>query len=96
VRYAWITAVPAVFVGITTVSAGVLSIRNIFWPLTHAAQTAFQGWLDTTLMAIFIVGVVLVVGDSFRRIWNTLHGVPIPEEAFGPAEQSEDVKMRCC
>jgi carbon starvation protein len=94
-RYAWITAVPAVFVGITTVVAGVLSIRTIFWPLTHAAQTAVQGWLDTALMTIFIVGVVLVVGDSCQRIWKTLHGVPIPEEAFGRADESA-VKMRCC
>jgi carbon starvation protein len=94
-RYAWITAVPAVFVGITTVVAGVLSIRTIFWPLTHAAQTAVQGWLDTALMTIFIVGVVLVVGDSCQRIWKTLHGVPIPEEAFGRPDESA-VKMRCC
>jgi carbon starvation protein len=95
-RYAWITAVPAFFVGCTTVMAGVLSIRNIFWPLTRAPQTAFQGWLDSTLMTIFIVGVVLVVGDSCRRIWSTLHGVPIPAEAFGPPEAGETVKMRCC
>ena len=36
-RYAWITAVPMCFVGVTTVTAGVLSIKNIFWPLTFAA-----------------------------------------------------------
>ena len=33
-KYAWITAVPMCFVGVTTVTAGVLSIENIFWPLT--------------------------------------------------------------
>ncbi len=32
-KYAWFTAVPMVFVGVTTVTAGVLSIRNIFWQL---------------------------------------------------------------
>ena len=95
-RYAWFTAVPALFVGTTTVMAGVLSIRTIFWPLTRTPQTAFQGWLDSTLMTSFIVGVALVVGDSIRRIWNTLHGVPIPEEAFGPPDAAETVKMRCC
>jgi hypothetical protein len=39
-------------------------------------------------MAIFIVGVVLVEGDVAVRVWKTLHGVPIPEEAFGPSKDS--------
>jgi carbon starvation protein len=95
-RYAYITALPAIFVGITTVSAGILSIRNIFWPLTKSPQTAFQGYMDSALMTIFIVGVILVAVDAIRRIWMTLHGVPIPEEAFGPSEESCGNKMRCC
>jgi carbon starvation protein len=96
VKYAWVTAVPAVFVGITTVSAGVLSIQYIFWPLTKVAGKQVQGYLDSILMAIFIVGVLLVATDAVRRIWKTLHGEPIPEEAFGPSEQSGSVPMRCC
>jgi carbon starvation protein len=94
-RYAWVSAALALFVGATTVTAGVLSIRNIFWPLTRNAATAFQGYLDSTLMTIFITGVILVAADSARRIWKTLHGVPVPQESFGAAEDST-VKMRCC
>jgi len=94
-RLAWLTALPALFVGTTTITAGVLSIRNIFWPLTKVDHTAVQGYLDSALMSIFIVGVILVVGDATRRIWKTLHGEPIPVEAFGPST-SGDVKMRCC
>src|SRR5581483_2020312 len=63
VKYAWITAVPMCFVGITTISAGVLSIKDIFWPLTRKPGQAFTGYLDTALMSIFIAGVVLVVFD---------------------------------
>lgn len=33
-KYALITAIPMRFVGVTTVTAGILSIRNIFRPLT--------------------------------------------------------------
>ena len=95
-RYAWLTAVPAVFVGITTVTAGVLSIQNIFWPMTGVAKTAVQGYLDSTLMVLFITGVILVVGDSVRRIWRTLHGVPVPVEAFGAEDLSNKPPMRCC
>jgi len=56
----------------------------------------FQGYLDSTLMAIFIVGVVLVLGDAAVRVWRTLHGEPIPQEAFGVNVESDAVKMRCC
>jgi carbon starvation protein len=95
-QYAWLTAVPGIFVGVITVVAGILSIRDIFWPLTMTRGTAFQGYMDSTLMTIFIVGVILVAGDSVRRIWKTLHGVPIPQEAFGPSNEVGAVKMRCC
>jgi carbon starvation protein len=94
-RYAWLTALPGLFVGVTTVTAGILSIQNIFWPLTAAPKTAVQGYLDSTLMTIFIVGVVLVVGDAIRRVWKTLHGEPVPAEAFG-AETGDKPPMRCC
>jgi len=83
-------------VGLTTVIAGILSIRDIFWPLSKVPLTAFQGYLDSVLMAIFIAAVILVVGAAARRIWKTLHGVPIPVEAFGLSMGEETVKMRCC
>ncbi len=83
-KYAWITGVPMLFVGVTTICAGVLSIKNIFWPLTQQPGTRFQGFLDSTLMTIFVVGVILVLFDATRRCWKTLHGEPIPQEAFGP------------
>jgi len=95
-KYACLTAVPAILVGFTTVTAGVLSIQNIFWPLTKVAGKQLQGYLDASLMSIFIVGVILVVAGSSRRIWKTLHGEPLPAEAFGPAPESGSPPMRCC
>jgi carbon starvation protein len=96
-RYAWITAIPMAFVGVTTVTAGVLSIKNIFWPLTANPKTSFTGYLDSTLMGLFIIGVVLVVANAAVRISKTLRGEPIPQEAFGPPEpQPEGVVARCC
>ncbi|HWT65633.1 MAG TPA: carbon starvation protein A [Terracidiphilus sp.] len=93
-RYALLTAIPAAFVGITTITAGVLSIRNIFWPLTANPVTAVQGWLDSVLMTLFLAGVVLVAIDAIMRVLKTLRGEPLPAESCGP-EQSP-VKMRCC
>jgi carbon starvation protein len=96
-KYAWITAVPMCFVGVTTVTAGVLSIKNIFWPLTSKPGQVFTGYLDSILMTIFIVGVVLVVCDAVRRWIMTLNGAPAPQEAFGPPlTAAGEVKMGCC
>ena len=95
-RYAWLTAVPAVLVGATTVTAGVLSIETIFWPMTKMPGKMVQGYLDSFLMAVFIAGVILVAGDAARRIWKTLQGEPVPEEAFGRPDEGAAVKVRCC
>ena len=95
VKYAFITALPMCFVGVTTLTAGVLSIKNIYLPLAQKPGHAFQGYLDATLMLIFVVGVILVLIESGRRCWKTMHGVPIPKEAFGPVTD-EDIKMACC
>ena len=96
-KYAWITGIPMCFVGVTTVTAGVLGIKNIFWPLTAKPGQVFTGYLDTILMTIFIVGVVLVVFDAARRWIRTLQGAPAPQEAFGPPlTAAGEVRMGCC
>jgi carbon starvation protein len=97
-RYAWITLVPMCFVGVTTVVAGVLSIRNIFWPLTAKPGQEFNGYLDSALMAAFIIGVVLVLFDAVRRWIAVLKGAPAPPEAFGSEDNRAGggIPMRCC
>ncbi len=96
-KYALITAVPMCFVGVTTVTAGVLAIKNIFWPLTTKPGQVFTGYLDSVLMSIFIAGVILVLFDAVRRWIAVLGGAPAPVEAFGPPlTAAGEVKMGCC
>jgi carbon starvation protein len=96
-KYAIYTFIPMCFVGVTTLTAGVLSIKNIFWPLTRIPGKVFTGYLDSILMAIFILGVVLVMIDASRRWVKTLQGDAIPKEAFGPPEVDlAKPPMRCC
>src|SRR5580704_11534642 len=96
-RYAWITFLPMCFVGVTTVTAGILSIKNIFWPLTAKPGQAFTGYLDSALVSLFIAGVLLVVFDAARRWIAVLNGAPAPKEAFGPPlTTSGEIKMGCC
>ena len=95
VKYAWITAVPMCFVGVTTLTAGVLSIQNIYWPLAHTPGKAIYRLSGLALMVIFILGVIVVLFEAGRRCWATLHGEPIPTEAFGKPEVAA-VNMGCC
>ena len=96
-KYAWLTFLPMCFVGVTTITAGVESIQNIFWPLRLLPGKWFAGWLDTCLMVLFITGVILVLIDAIRRWFLVLNGAPPPEEAFGPPVSKEgEIKMGCC
>lgn len=96
-RYALITALPMCFVGVTTITAGALSIKNIFWPLTTKPGQVLTGYLDSALMGMFIAGVLLVVFDAALRWYKVLKGAPVPQEAFGPpVSSSGEIKMGCC
>jgi len=96
-KYAWTTAVPMVFVGITTFAAGILSTRDTFWPMAHQAGTRVQGYLDSALMVLFMIGVVLVVASAARRCWQTLNGVAVPVASASAQEPlGKDVKISCC
>jgi carbon starvation protein len=96
-KYAWITAVPMFAVGAMTLSAAVLSIRDIFWPLTTRPGQQFPGYLDTVLMSVFILGVLLVVFDAIKRWIAVMNGAPAPPEAFGPpAVPEHEAHIGCC
>src|ERR1700691_1678707 len=75
-KYSLLTGIPMVFVGATTVTAGVLSVKNIFWPLTSKTGQQFTGYLDSILTTIFIAGVLLVVFAAVRRWIAFLGGAP--------------------
>ena len=94
-KYALVTAMPMCFVGITTLSAAILSIKDIYLPLAQQPGKGFQGYLDSALMVVFITGVLLVLFECAKRCWKTLHGATIPEEAFGKPEAA-GVRVGCC
>jgi carbon starvation protein len=78
-RYAWVTLVPMTFVAVTTVSAGVLSIRDNFWPMATGDNPLLrpQGYINSglTLVMLACVGIILVAaGVRWRRAGN---GVPV-------------------
>ncbi len=100
-RYAWCTLIPALFVLVTTVSAGVLSIQNIFLPMTRHPDTQLQGWIETILLALFLVGALVIVASAALRCLQTLRGVPPPSATAIPSEPGKvalepAAPFRCC
>ena len=66
-RYCWVTIVPLSFVSTTTLVAGYLSIRDIFWPQAQDPASATQGYINTSLTALIMTAAVIVLVDSIRR-----------------------------
>jgi carbon starvation protein len=68
-RYTWVTLGPLAFVAITTITAGVLNVRDNYWPLTGApdAPVRFTGYLNSGLTVIMLACVAVILTASARR-----------------------------
>jgi len=75
-RYAWVTAIPLAFVSVTTLTAGVLSVRDNFWPTAIGPDPSkhFQGYLDTILTIIMMVCVLVILANALWRCTQVLRG----------------------
>ena len=60
----------------TTLTAGVLSVRDNFWPMAIGPNAArhFQGYLNTTLTVIMMVSVVVILANAAWRWMQVLRG----------------------
>jgi carbon starvation protein len=77
-RYAFVTAAPLVFVGITTLSAGVESVKRIFWPMLDKPATHTTGVVNVAVTVLLLVCMILVIAGSAARWWSLVRG-PRPE-----------------
>jgi carbon starvation protein len=99
--YAWCTLAPALFVLGTTVSAGLLSIMNTFWPMAWRSGTEVQGWIETSLETFFICGALVIVGSAAVRCVKTLRGGQPPSALAldgepGKVALEPAAPYRCC
>ena len=83
-RYAWVTIVPLAFVATTTVIAGLMSVRDIFWPMAVGPDpdVRFQGYVNSILTSVMIVAVVVILASAARRWFRVLTGrIPVAAAA---------------
>ncbi len=75
-RYTWVTIVPMLFVSVTTISAGILSVGDTFWPMAVGPDPAprVQGLVNATLTTAMLVLVLVILGAAAVRWWQPAAG----------------------
>jgi carbon starvation protein len=64
IRYAWVTIVPLVFVGITTFTAGIMNMTGIYIPQLATSAHRVDGIINLTLTVIIMVCAILILKDA--------------------------------
>jgi carbon starvation protein len=74
-KYALVTVLPLLFVGTTTITAGVQSLYGIYYPMTQVAATRVTGFVNLVVTSALLLGVALVIVGSARR-WLSMMKSP--------------------
>jgi carbon starvation protein len=67
IKYAWITIVPMTFVGITTLTAAFLNIRNIYLPQVTVTATLVPGIINLALTISIIICVLVILLNAIPQ-----------------------------
>jgi carbon starvation protein len=73
-KYAWITLFPMLFVGVTTLTAAYLNIRNIYLPQLDVRETMVPGIINLVLTVSIIVSVLVIIGNAVPKWINAISG----------------------
>lgn len=60
-KYAWVTIVPMLFVGVTTLTAAIENISNIYIPQLYNAATLVPGIINLVLTILIIICVFIIL-----------------------------------
>jgi carbon starvation protein len=75
-RYAWVTLAPLAFVSITTLTAGVLSVRDNFYPMAVSPDAALhvQGYVNTISTLVMMILVVVILASAVMKWTDVISG----------------------
>jgi carbon starvation protein len=100
-KYSWITLIPLAFVGITTLTAGIMNIWGIYIPQIGTPNNHIQGIINLILTLVIMTCVVIILRDSIpswikaiRNIKKTgtspLQEIPVTD----PADPNDTVSNK--
>jgi carbon starvation protein len=78
-KYAWVTIVPMIFVGVTTMTAAFLNIKNIYLPQLNDAATRTPGMINLILTVCIIVCVIVILCNAVPRWIRAARLLRVPE-----------------
>lgn len=67
IRYAWVTILPLIFVGITTMTAAYLNIKNIYIPQVSEPDTLIPGLINLILTLSIMICVVVIAYNAVPK-----------------------------
>ena len=73
-KYAWVTGVPMVFIGVVTIYAGFTNMFDIYLPMINVQGTAVLGWVNFLMTAIIILSVVIILIDAVPKWVKVIQG----------------------
>jgi carbon starvation protein len=73
-KYAWVTIVPMLFVGATTLTAGWMNMANIYYPMISKAASELPGYLNLILTAVIMASVVVILFDAIPKWYEIVKG----------------------
>jgi len=77
-KYAWVTIVPMTFVGITTLTAAYLNIKNIYLPQLLLRTTILPGIINLALTVSIIICVFIILSNAIPSWIKAFSGKKMP------------------
>ena len=87
-KYTWMTIIPMAFVGITTLTAGWMNVKNIYLPQLSVEKTVVSGTINLVLTGLIMICVVIILGDAIPR-WFKAMKVKGNSENFNDCHAAE-------
>jgi carbon starvation protein len=66
-KYAWVTILPMTFVGVTTLTAAFLNVKNIYFPQVMVSATFLPGLINLILTVSIIICVVIIFYNAIPK-----------------------------
>jgi carbon starvation protein len=77
-KYAWVTILPMIFVGVTTLTAAFLNIKNIYLPQLDAKATLVPGLINLALTVTIIICVFIILLNAIPGWFRVISGKATP------------------
>jgi carbon starvation protein len=81
VKYAWVTILPMIFVGVTTLTAAFLNIKNIYLPQVLVKDTLIPGVINLVLTVSIIICVFIILFSAIPGWIRAISGKSVPLKA---------------